>query len=152
MVDLLRELPSALIPGKDAELLQPAIVNPRASCAIMRLPSRGIGRPCAEHDVIDSQRYIMRASRSLTDDCLRPIPCNGKCRQGRRICHAPLRFTDDERVPFEQATHTPKRPKRLFSYFRHPVNDVLRLHAHCALDDNRILLILHNKNYDMHFM
>ena len=136
---------AAFIPSKDTELFQPAVIDSRASRAIIRLPGRRICCPRPEHDIIDSQRCVMRASRSLTDDCLRPIPCNGKCRQGRRICHAPLRFTDDERVPFEQATHTPKRPKRLFSYFRHPVNDVLRLHAHCALDDNRILLILHNK-------
>ena len=59
MVDLLRELPPALIPGKDAELLQPTVIDTRTSRTIMRLPGRGIGRPRAYNLQSYDKKYLV---------------------------------------------------------------------------------------------
>ena len=46
-------------------------------------------------------------------------------------------------MSFKYSTRTPEWPKRLLPDFRHLVDDMLRLHAHRTLDNNRTLLILH---------
>ena len=71
MIDLLQEFLPILVPSKDTELFQPAVIDSRASRAIIRLPGRRICCPRPEHDVVNRQRCIMGASRSLADDCLR---------------------------------------------------------------------------------
>ncbi len=91
MVDLLRELPSALIPGKDAELLQPTVIDTRTSRTLtlpmpkgrgflVRRPMRRLRGIGVLHDLPKREfpcapRYVLFPFTQLWT-CL-PKPCAG---------------------------------------------------------------------------
>ena len=140
MIDLLRELPGLRVPGEYAELLELLHRRARARRAVARLPGRLVDGARAKHDVVDRERRIVRACRTLADDRRGLVALDGERRERRRVRHAPLRLAHDDGMAVHEAAHATPGAEWLLPRLRHLLYEIGGLHLHRTLDDDRLFL------------